>query len=85
MNSLKIEKTTNDQKGSHSKEAFCLQRMRSLSLDFLQLVPKNGCKTVSARAEYWNKLELINDQLQQLIRHANEWDNTHELQSTSSI
>ena len=87
MESCKSEIPTNDQRGSHFKKAGCLQRVRSLSFDCLKLILREGCKSVAERAEYWTKLELINENIQQLIRFANEWDNIYqlELQSTSSI
>ena len=50
--SCRSETPTNDQRGSHFKEAGCLQRVRSLSFDCLKLIPREGCKLVSERAEY---------------------------------
>ena len=75
MKSCNSEIPTNDQRGSHFKEAGCLQGVRYLSFDCLKLILREGCKSVAERAEYWTKLELINENIQQLIRFANEWDN----------
>uniref|UniRef100_A0A915LBW4 BESS domain-containing protein n=1 Tax=Meloidogyne javanica TaxID=6303 RepID=A0A915LBW4_MELJA len=81
----KTQSTNSDGRGSHSREAGYLLRIRALTSDCLSLIPRDGCRTVEKRAEFWTKLELINEAIQQTIRHANEWDNTHQndLQSSS--
>ena len=86
MKECKIDNQPNDGRGSHSREAGCLRRLRALSYDCLQLIPKEGCMSVTERAEYWTKIELMNESLQKMIKYAGEWDNLNQidLQSSSS-
>lgn len=81
----KTQSTNSDGRGSHSREAGYLLRIRALTSDCLSLIPRDGCRTVEKRAEFWTKLELINEAIQQTIRHANEWDNTHQNDLQSSF
>lgn len=64
----------NEKVGSHSKEANVLLRMRSLIQDCLDLVPRTGCENVSKRSLYWNKLEMLKDQIGSLVQNAADWD-----------
>ena len=80
----KKEDQPNNTRGSHSKEAACLLRLRSLSYDCLQLIPKEGCVSISQRAEYWTKIELMNENLQKIISHAGEWDTIHNIDFKST-
>lgn len=86
MKECKIDNQPNDGRGSHSREAGCLRHLRALSYDCLQLISKEGYMSVTERAEYWTKIELMNESLQQMIRYAGEWDNLNQidLQSSSS-
>uniref|UniRef100_A0A915M9P1 Uncharacterized protein n=1 Tax=Meloidogyne javanica TaxID=6303 RepID=A0A915M9P1_MELJA len=79
----KTQSTNSDGRGSHSREAGYLLRIRALTSDCLNLIPRDGCRTVEKRAEFWTKLELINEAIQQTIRHANEWDIQHASQFPS--
>ena len=40
--------------------------------------------SVTERAEYWTKIELMNESLQQMIRYAGEWDNLNQIDLQSS-
>ena len=75
-----------DKRGSHYKESGCLHRIRILSSECLQLVPKTGCRTVEDRSIFWTKIELMNEAVQQLIRHSSNWDNLfqYNLMASSS-
>nr|CAD2192067.1 unnamed protein product [Meloidogyne enterolobii] len=79
----KTQSTNSDGRGSHSREAGYLLRIRALTSDCLNLIPRDGCRTVEKRAEFWTKLELINEAIQHTIRHANEWDIQHASQFPS--
>uniref|UniRef100_A0A915PEY8 Uncharacterized protein n=1 Tax=Meloidogyne floridensis TaxID=298350 RepID=A0A915PEY8_9BILA len=83
VSECKTQSTNSDGRGSHSREAGCLLRIRALTSDCLSLIPRDGCRTVEKRAEFWTKLELINEAIQQTIRHANEWDIQHASQFPS--
>ena len=84
MKNCKKEDQPNNTRGSHSKEATCLPCLRSLSYDCLQLITKEGCVRISQRAEYWTKIELMNENLQKIISHAGEWDTIHNIDFKST-
>lgn len=84
MKNCQKETTNEDSRGVHYREVGPLLRIRALSNDCISLIPRTGCRTIAQRAEFWSKLEMIQECLQQTIRFAGQWDNENQLEGSSN-